>query len=511
MTGAMMANAVDAVMGKIEPDERKNGGSLRPPKGSRSFAILRVGKISGMGKVAAAAQHNLRERDTANARPEDRDRNIHLAGAKTTDELMKLWQDRAPEKIRKNAVHALEYIVTASPEKMAAMGQTKSEDYLRDALTWLEDKHGAENILSAVIHNDETTPHLQVMLIPIDERGKLNARGLVGGKAQLSAMQTDFAERVGRKHGLDRGIERSNARHETIKSFYGRATAVENLSFDLPERATGRLGVFGRETVAEHHERLSQAHIEKLKTVTVGFGEELDEKDRQLENKSYENDDLRLQLADTKLKLEASEAKRIAERDRRHVLEFAHGVADYEGDDRQDLIARFQKDYLAKCAHLPEETLGIVDGLLEGMGAKGFWHIEQDRIAEERKISDRAEAAEKARASHAIERLGAWEARSLDQYDLADTTEGTREVLGLLREATTDAQYDRFRNGDMRAISHITNKPLFAAQLLKIVEYDNFAQGYETSNETKNRMSDARDLVRSHFPDDRERGYENER
>ena len=504
MMGAMMVNAVDAVMGKIEPDLRKNGGSLRPPKGSRSFAILRVGKLSGMGKVAAAAQHNLRERETFNARSEDAGRNIHLAGAKTTDELMKLWEGRAPEKIRKNAVHALEYVITASPEKMAAMGQTKSEDYLREALTWLEDKHGAENILSAVIHNDETTPHLQVMVIPLDDRGKLNARALVGGKAQLSAMQTDFAERVGRQHGLERGIERSNARHETIKSFYGRAKAVENLSFDLPERATGHLGVFGKETDAEYHERLSQAHTEALKTVTVGFGEELDGKDRELEN-------ARLLFADTKLKLEASEAKHKTERDRRHLLEFAHGVADYEGDDRQDLIARFQKDYLAKCRNFPEETRQIVDGMLEDMGAKGFWHIQQDRLAEERKISDRADAAERTRVSHAIERLGAWEARSPERYDLADTSEGTREVLGLLREATTDAQYDRFRQGDVRAISHITDKPLFAAQLLGIVEYDNFAKGYETSGETKNLMSDACDLVRSHFPDDRERDYENER
>ena len=504
MMGAMMVNAVDAVMGKIEPDLRKNGGSLRPPKGSRSFAILRVGKLSGMGKVAAAAQHNLRERETFNARSEDAGRNIHLAGAKTADELMKLWEERAPEKIRKNAVHALEYVITASPEKMAAMGQTKSEEYLRDAFAWLEEKHGAENILSAVIHNDETTPHLQVMVIPLDDRGKLNARALVGGKAQLSAMQTDFAERVGRKHGLERGIERSNARHETIKSFYGRAKAVENLSFDLPERATGRLGVLGRESDAEYHQRLSQAHTEALKTVTVGFGEELDGKDRELEN-------ARLLLADTKLKLEASEAERKTERDRRHLLEFAHGVADYEGDDRQDLIARFQKDYLAKCRNFPEETRGIVDGMLEDMGAKGFCHIEQDRLAEKRKISDRAEAAEKARVSHAIERLGTWEARSPDRYDLADTSEGTREVLGLLREATTDAQYEHFRNGDTRAISHITDKPLFAAQLLKIVEYDNFAKGYETSNETKTLMDDARDLVKSHFPDDRERDYENER
>ena len=488
-----MANAVDAVMGKIEPDQRKNGGSLRPPKGSRSFAILRVGKISGKGKMAAAIQHNLRERDTANARPEDRDRNIHLAGAKTADELMKLWEERAPDKVRKNAVHALEYVVTASPEKMAAMGQTKSEDYLRDALTWLEDKHGPENILSAVIHNDETTPHLQVLVIPLDERGKLNARELVGGKPKLSAMQTDFAERVGRKHGLDRGIERSNARHETIKSFYGRATAVENLSFDLPERATGRLGVFGRETDAEYHERLSQAHTEALKIVAVGFGEELDEKSRQLELKDFEMNDLRLLLADTeeKLRLERSMVR---------AMTVAHNISVHEGEDRQEHIAKFERDYLEQGTRFTDEVKNTIDDLLDDMGAKGFWHIEQDRIAEkqaaERKVTDR---------------LSAWEVRSPDRYDLAGTPEETREILGLLREATTDAQYERFRNGDMQAIAHITDKPLFAAQLLQIVEYDNFAKGYETSNETKNLMSDAHDLARSYFPDDRVQGYENER
>ena len=504
-----MANSVEAVMGKIDLKPRNSGGSIRPPVGQRKFAILRVKKISGEGgkgksNLSAAARHNFRERETLNARPEDARHNIYLAGAKSAKELMELWEERAPEKVRKNAVPAIEYVMTASPEEVAAMGQIKSEDYLREAFAWVEEKHGAENILSAVIHMDETTPHLQVLVIPLDERGKLNARGLVGSKKELSAMQTHYAERVGAKYGLERGIERSGARHETIKSYYGRAKAVEGLTFGLPERTTGRLGVFGRETDAEYHERLSQAHTEAMKTIAVGFKEELNGKDLQLENKTFE-------LADLKLKLAAREAELKTEHARRHVLEFAHGVADYEGDDRQEYIDDFQKDYLAQCAHLPEETRQIVDGMLEDMGAKGFWHIEQDQLAEERKITDRAEAAKQHRVSHAIERLGAWEARSPAQADLAETGEATREVLGLLREATTAEQYDRFRQGDMRAISHITNKPLFAAQLLGIVEYDNFAKNYETSNETKNIMSDARDLIRSHFPDDRERGYENER
>jgi hypothetical protein len=77
------------------------------------------------------------------------------------------WEARAPEKIRKNAVHALEYFVGASPEKMAVMSRTQQDAYFRKALDWFEERHGKDNVLSAVIHRDETTPHMQILVIPL--------------------------------------------------------------------------------------------------------------------------------------------------------------------------------------------------------------------------------------------------------------------------------------------------------------------------------------------------------
>ena len=113
-------------------------------------------------------------------------------------------------------------------------------------MTWLQDKHGAENILSAVIHNDEITPHLQVMVIPIDERGKLNARELVGGKAKLSQMQTEFAQEVGKPFGFERGQERSKATHQTIKEYYGRANTPRGGRFQPPRAPQRRCDGSGR-------------------------------------------------------------------------------------------------------------------------------------------------------------------------------------------------------------------------------------------------------------------------
>ncbi|WP_281827619.1 MobV family relaxase [Jannaschia rubra] len=497
-----MKDSVEQVTGKLGLELKNNGGSLyRPRKGSRNFAILRVGKLKGLGKIGAAARHNLRERDTGNARPEDFSRNIHLAGAKTAEEVLELWKERAPDKVRTNAVHALEYVVTASPEKMAAMGQTTSEEYLREAFAWVQDKHGAENILSAVIHNDETTPHLQVMLIPIDERGKLNARGFIGGAAKLSAMQTEFVERVGKNYGLERGIERSGARHEAIKSYYGRVEAVENLSFELPERRTGRLGVIGRETGAEYHERLSQAHRDALRTTTVGFVAELDDKDRELENKTRE-------LATVQEKLTEIEAERRSEFQRRHTLEVACGIRFYEGDDKQERIARFQEQYLSKCAHLPEETREIVDILLEDMGGKGFWHIEQQRL--DREEQERA-AREERELLAARNALAGYEARSGEGYKIANSAEEHQEVIRLLKGNTTDAEYDRFRKGDLSAIDHISADEVFRRQLLMEVELNSRATGFEMSVELENLMSDNRDVLKETFGEDRDHGYENER
>lgn len=63
-------------------------------------------------------------------------------------------------------------------------------------------------------------------VVPLDG-DRLNAKKWLGGKQALSQMQTHFAENVGARHGLERGIEGSRASHVTIKEFYARTHAAE--------------------------------------------------------------------------------------------------------------------------------------------------------------------------------------------------------------------------------------------------------------------------------------------
>lgn len=192
------------------------------------YAILRTSKLKTFGNIAASASHNFRERETLNADPERTHLNIHH-GAVSSDEVTAKVKNLLPEKVRSNAVLCIEYLITASPEFFENGAQNL--DYFERARDWLEKKHGEKNIVYSGIQLDEKTPHMVAYVVPIDDKGKLNARHFLGGRENLRNMQTDFAKNVGEYFGLERGVEGSPAKHERVKKFYGnleKNIALEN-------------------------------------------------------------------------------------------------------------------------------------------------------------------------------------------------------------------------------------------------------------------------------------------
>ena len=223
----------------------------------RRFAVLRVAKIKTLGNLASSARHTFRQRETPNADPALRGANEVWIGPDSAEGMAAAWAERAPETIRKNAVHALEYLVTASPEALTAMSKDEQDGYFARGLDWLCRRHGEANVLSAVIHRDETTPHLTAMVIPLDERGHLNARSFTGGKVQLSAMQTSFAEAVS-DWGIERGIHRSGARHVSIREYYAQVNALPSRTLEIPEIERGGFFGRGRESPEAYAKRLRE-------------------------------------------------------------------------------------------------------------------------------------------------------------------------------------------------------------------------------------------------------------
>ena len=75
--------------------------------------------------------------------------------------------------------------------------------------------YGEENIIAAIVHNDETTPHMHLNLMPVTKDGRLCSKQLFD-KPQL---QTDFYESVGKRWGLQRGKEGSQKKHLSTAEF----------------------------------------------------------------------------------------------------------------------------------------------------------------------------------------------------------------------------------------------------------------------------------------------------
>ena len=201
--------------------------------GGMKYAILRTQKLKATGAVWRSLKHAFREQPTPNADPAKAAQNAHL-GASSATEAMQQVRARLPEKRRKDAVLAIEYLITASPEAMQELGGQGRDAYFNDALKWLRERHGGANVVYAGIHRDETTPHMYAYVVPLDEAtGRLNARKWLGGAAALSEMQTEFAQVVGARHGLERGIKGSRAKHERVKRHYGLVNQAADKAAEL--------------------------------------------------------------------------------------------------------------------------------------------------------------------------------------------------------------------------------------------------------------------------------------
>jgi hypothetical protein len=213
-------------------------------------------RVQMSGKFA----HTMRLHDVKNADPEKRALNEVLIGDDTikgvfdisVDEAKKknraheykTYEDYADEtkwmveaatgkKVRKDAVLEVEVVLTYSS---SAIDRIPIDEWKAANVQWLKDYFGEDNVVSAVLHMDETTPHIHAMVTPIDRdsgQPKFNAKKWLGGRALMSQMQTSYGEAM-KQFGLQRGEQNSRASHQDLQTFYRALNNVVRQK--LPER-----------------------------------------------------------------------------------------------------------------------------------------------------------------------------------------------------------------------------------------------------------------------------------
>lgn len=190
-----------------------------------AYAIMRCQKLKNFGSFGGAVQHCFRERKTPNA-DENRTADNEHYYAQNEAQAFKKLRETLPDKVRKNGVICVEYVFTASPEFFDKADASQKSEFFNRSVAWLKEKYGEQNIVIATVHNDEKTPHMSAFVVPIDSKGKLNARALIGNREQMSRDQDSFHAKVA-DLGLERGIKHSKAKHQKIQQYYENLRSID--------------------------------------------------------------------------------------------------------------------------------------------------------------------------------------------------------------------------------------------------------------------------------------------
>lgn len=120
-------------------------------------------------------------------------------------------------KVRSDAVLMCSFIIGSDGNFFIGLTPSERQHFFEEATEYFAERYGEENIISAVVHVDETTPHLHLNLVPI-VGNKLSAKQLFT-RASLRELQTDFHEKFGKRWGLERGKPGSQAKHIDTAEF----------------------------------------------------------------------------------------------------------------------------------------------------------------------------------------------------------------------------------------------------------------------------------------------------
>lgn len=215
--------------------------------------------------------------------------------------------DQAGAKTRSNSVVALDAIYTASGDFFKDKSTEACNQFFRDCLQFHQRRFG--HVVSALIHYDETTPHLHILSVPLTQDGRLSAREIVGNRANLSRMQTEFFEQVGKEYGLERGVQMDGQEKKR------RITAQEHKLREITAEKQKQLEELGaikhskqsareRATRAKEQAKQQQEENSRLKTIEGQIRDRMEQEQATAEQLTELNQKARQELEDIKNQLE---------------------------------------------------------------------------------------------------------------------------------------------------------------------------------------------------------------
>lgn len=187
------------------------------------YAILRHAKIKAplMG-AAVAHNHRTSSVEKVNIDASRTPLNQVLKAEGTVAERLANKLKGLTTKVRKDAVVAVELVLSASPEwfdelttdRAALHKHPRFRAWANESMAWARREFG-RNIIDVALHMDESSPHMHVLAVPLTNDGRLCAKEILA-RSELTRRQDSYAKAL-QGLGLSRGEPAKETKRRHIK------------------------------------------------------------------------------------------------------------------------------------------------------------------------------------------------------------------------------------------------------------------------------------------------------
>lgn len=145
--------------------------------------------------------------------------------------------------LRKDAVVARGLILQLDPQWYEDNGYDPEHTTNEDMVEWACKTFGAQNIVGLSVHEDETNPHIHILVCPVTDDGRLSQKDWFKNPASLREMHEDFRQHM-RQKGYDISHERqprrkhmSEADYKAFKEAEAKVAELREWEKDLKRRS----------------------------------------------------------------------------------------------------------------------------------------------------------------------------------------------------------------------------------------------------------------------------------